>query len=292
MLLPRVLVRVTRVYGTVHTGRYVARAAPGVRITARDDLNASTASISRGAAPRSRAPASRTARPRAVHSTSDDAPERDPGKAAMFASLKRREFQTVGMFRPTRADEAKAQIARFLSARMRTRRELFEKLTIDKGYEAEDANEALDAMEAAGAVSDAAYAEAFARHKWRTANWAAARVRRSLRDKGVSDRDIDTGFTLVFGEEGTMRVDAHVEDAEEDADEVEDLARLRAVELLRAARAQFHRNPRGDVQARIRRLMSWLERRGHSGSVIMDVVKVIRSEAASGDESDDAFRAY
>ena len=206
----------------------------------------------------------------------------------MFASLRRREFQTAGTFRPTRADEAKAQIARFLSARMRTRKELFEKLTRDKGYEVEDANEALDAMEAAGAVSDAAYAEAFARHKWRTANWAASRVRRSLRDKGVSDRDIDVGFVPVFGEGGTMRVDAHVEEEEEE--EEEDLARLRAAELLRAARAQFHRNPRGDLQTRIRRLMSWLERRGHSGSVIMDVVKVLRSEAGSGE--DDAFRAH
>ncbi|CEF99932.1 Regulatory protein RecX [Ostreococcus tauri] len=108
----------------------------------------------------------------------------------MFEALKGRDFSNVplGTFRPTRVDEAKAQIARFLGARMRTKRELFEKLTRDKGYEEEDAIEALRAMEAAGAVSDAAYSEAFARHKWRTANWAAMRIRRSLREKGEHAR--------------------------------------------------------------------------------------------------------
>ena len=238
-------------------------------------------------------------RPRRAHahaSSNESSGDKIDSKSKMFEALKGRDFSNVplGTFRPTRVDEAKAQIARFLGARMRTKRELFEKLTRDKGYEEEDAIEALRAMEAAGAVSDAAYSEAFARHKWRTANWAAMRIRRSLREKGVSDRDIDVGLSTVFGEGGSIRVDAYVEDEEEDEwDEEVDLTRVRSAQLLRAARTQFNRNTRGDAQARVRRLMSWLERRGHSGPVVMDIVKVLKSELDQGyDDEDDAFRAY
>ena len=88
-----------------------------------------------------------------------------------------------------------------------------------------------------------------------------------------------------------MKVDMF---ADEDADEEEDLMddevdleRERAMELLQAARTQFKRNTRGDMQARIRRLMAWLERRGHGGSVIRDIVEVIKREEKYADDDDE-----
>jgi SOS response regulatory protein OraA/RecX len=160
-------------------------------------------------------------------------------------------------------------------------------LTIDKGYEAEDANEALDAMQRAGVQSDAAYAEAFARYKWRNSRWAAWRVRGALRQKGVDDRDIDLGFGPVFAEGGAIKIDLFEDDEDDDEDDEENLERTRAKELLQAARTQFKRNKRGDFQARVRRLMAWLERRGHGGSVIRDIVTVLKREEEYSDDDED-----
>ena len=180
---------------------------------------------------------------------------------------------------------------RFLEYKPRTRRELYDKLVDDKGYDPMDANEALDAIQRCGAQSDAAYAEAFARYKWRQSKWSAWRVRGALRQKGVSDADIDVGFETIFAANGAMKVNLY-EDEEEDADEDEDeedadLERLRARELLQSARAQFHRNKRGDFQARINRLIAWLQRRGHGGQVIRDIVTVMKRERDERSEDDD-----
>jgi len=205
-----------------------------------------------------------------------------------------KKYSSTGAFKTTRADEAKAQIIRFLEYKPRTRRELFDKLTIDKGYEVEDANEALDALQRAGVQSDAAYAEMFARYKWRNSRWAEWRIRGALRKKGVEDRDIDVGFENVFAPRGALKIDlyegedASGDDDDDDDDEEEDLERTRAKELLQAARTQFQRNKRGDFQARIRRLMAWLERRGHNGGVIRDIVQVIKRDYEyNGDDDDD-----
>jgi SOS response regulatory protein OraA/RecX len=200
-------------------------------------------------------------------------------------------YVSTKAFEPSDVDKAKAQVIRFLEYKPRTRRELFDKLTVDKGYDAEDANEALDQLRASGVQNDAEYAEMFARYKWRNSRWAAWRVRGALRQKGVEDRDIDEGFASVFARGGVMKVDMF---ADEDADEEEDLMddevdleRERAMELLQAARTQFKRNTRGDMQARIRRLMAWLERRGHGGSVIRDIVEVIKREEKYADDDDE-----
>jgi|MDSW01.1.fsa_nt_gb SOS response regulatory protein OraA/RecX len=229
-----------------------------------------------------------------AQANADDASEvpRKKTRADVFESLKNQplsgtKYKSTGAFQPTRVDDAKAQIVRFLEYKPRTRKELFDKLTIDKGYEAEDANEALDAMQRAGVQSDAAYAEAFARYKWRNSRWAAWRVRGALRQKGVDDRDIDLGFGPVFAEGGAIKIDLFEDDEDDDEDDEENLERTRAKELLQAARTQFKRNKRGDFQARVRRLMAWLERRGHGGSVIRDIVTVLKREEEYSDDDED-----
>jgi SOS response regulatory protein OraA/RecX len=256
-----------------------------MRLKLESTTSTSFSSRARGVALRARAQAN-----------ADDASEvpKKKTRADVFESLKNQplsgtKYKSTGAFQPTRVDDAKAQIVRFLEYKPRTRKELFDKLTIDKGYEAEDANEALDAMQRAGVQSDAAYAEAFARYKWRNSRWAAWRVRGALRQKGVDDRDIDIGFEPVFAEGGAMKVDLFEDkdDDEEDEDE-ENLERVRAKELLQAARTYFKRNKRGDFQARIRRLMAWLERRGHGGSVIRDIVAVLKREEEYVDDDDDS----
>jgi len=200
-------------------------------------------------------------------------------------------YVRTGAFDASSVDNAKAQVIRFLAYKPRTRRELFDKLTVDKGYDANDANEALDDLRANGVQSDAEYAEMFARYKWRNSRWAAWRVRGALREKGVNDADIDAGFASVFARGGEMKVDMFPNDESEATEEIDDdvdLERERARELLDSARTHFKRNARGDMQARIRRLMAWLERRGHGGSVIRDICEVIkREEKFAGDAERD-----
>ena len=110
----------------------------------------------------------------------------------------------------------------------------------------------------------------------------------------MSDADIDVGFETIFAANGAMKVNLYEDEEEdEDEDEDEDLERLRAGELLQSARAQFHRNKRGDFQARINRLIAWLQRRGHGGQVIRDIVTVMkreRDERSEGDDDDFALR--
>ena len=219
----------------------------------------------------------------------------DASARALVDSLKNHAFDgstytPTGAFQPTRVDDAKAQIMRFLEYKPRTRRELYDKLVDDKGYDSTDANEALDAIQRYGAQSDAAYAEAFARYKWRQSKWSAWRVRGALRQKGVSDADIDVGFETIFAANGAMKVNLYEDEEEDDDDDDDDdadLERLRARELLQSARAQFHRNKRGDFQARINRLIAWLQRRGHGGQVIRDIVTVMKRERDERSEDDD-----
>jgi len=222
----------------------------------------------------------------------------DASARALVDSLKSHAFDgsaytPTGAFQPTRVDDAKAQIMRFLEYKPRTRRELYDKLVDDKGYDPMDANEALDAIQRCGAQSDAAYAEAFARYKWRQSKWSAWRVRGALRQKGVSDADIDVGFETIFAANGAMKMNLYEEEEEDeddddDADEA-DLERLRARELLQSARAQFHRNKRGDFQARINRLIAWLQRRGHGGQGIRDIVTGMEREKDERSADDDDF---
>lgn len=238
-------------------------------------------------------------RARAVDDDARDAIEDgiDARERALVDALKNHTFDgatytSTGAFQPTRVDDAKAQIMRFLEYKPRTRRELYDKLVEDKGYDPMDANEALDAVQRCGGQSDSAYAEAFARYKWRQSKWSAWRVRGALRQKGVSDADIDIGFETIFAANGAMKVNLYEdEDEEDDDDEDADLERSRAKELVKSARAQFHRNKRGDFQARINRLIAWLQRRGHGGQVIRDIVTVMKRERdeRSDDDDDDDF---
>lgn len=79
--------------------------------------------------------------------------------------------------------ESRVKAARLASSRMLSRRELAERLE-RKGVAPDTAGEAVDWLESLGAVDDAAYAGAIARH-YGAMGYGAARVRQELQKRGI-----------------------------------------------------------------------------------------------------------
>ena len=173
--------------------------------------------------------------------------------------------------------------------------ELVSKLA-ERGHSREDAAAALSSVRAWGLQSDAAYAEAYARHAWRVKRWAPGRVGRELRRKGCADTLADAAIEAVFGAGGGR--DAFVEplgddgDAEVEYDPLSPGQRRASMreELVASARRRWQSSQRvGDVQKRQRRLFAWMAARGHDYGTFRDVMAAIKAdEEAEATDDDDA----
>ena len=82
-----------------------------------------------------------------------------------------------------RRSEAKAAAARLASSRMLSKKQVTEKL-VRRGTEQQEAQELADWLEQLGAVDEAAYAAAIARH-YAAMGYGAGRVRQELSRRGV-----------------------------------------------------------------------------------------------------------
>lgn len=220
-----------------------------------------------------------------------------------------------GRFRETSVDKAKSQALRFLAAKPRTRKELETKLVEDKGYDIEDANEALNEIERLGLHSDKLYSEQWARMKWRQSRWNKWKVASELKKRGVNENDVEDGLWKVYADwerslrEALLNVCRDYEDAcagntgndsssnnalrfthESDVDvsgaEGEDESAVvgkRASELFASARKQWvsgasTRYLKDDSEAKTRRLFAWLQRRGFDHNVARIVAETLKEE--------------
>ena len=193
-------------------------------------------------------------------------------------------------FEETEVDRAKAQILRFLNYKPRTRAELMTKLVEDKLYDPTHAAAAIAYLQEKGVHSDVDYAEQWARYKWRTAKWAPRRIETSLREKGVARDDARAGLRRVFGfdlgdvdfRNGERNdCETHVVAGEEED---------KANELLRAARKRWALSSGMVPETRRRRLVAWLERRGHAGGTTRDVVFALEREDREREWAEEAAR--
>ncbi len=138
-------------------------------------------------------------------------------------------------------------------------------------------------------------ARTLARHKWRTAKWGAPRIRMALAQRRLPPADSAAALAELFGDEG----DAGGEQAE-DALLAASRSRWRLSRgLAFEARASMPWQARcassrarlsGAAQARERRLVGWLSRRGHSWRTARDIVVALSKEddAQDADEGDEA----
>ena len=218
-----------------------------------------------------------------------------------------------GRFRETSVDKAKSQALRFLAAKPRTKKELEIKLVEDKGYDIEDAREALDTIEQLGLHSDKLYSEQWARMKWRQSRWNKWKVASELKKRGVNEDDIEDGLWKVYADwerslrEELLNVCRDYEDActgsgghsnnnnalrfthESNVDvsgaENDESAVVgkRASELFASARKQWvsgssTRYLNDDSEAKTRRLFAWLQRRGFDHNVAKIVAETLKDE--------------
>ena len=239
--------------------------------------------------------------------------KRDALKNAAARRITTAAARPDGRFRETSVDKAKSQALRFLAAKPRTKKELEIKLVEDKGYDIEDAREALDAIEQLGLHSDKLYSEQWARMKWRQSRWNKWKVASELKKRGVNEDDIEDGLWKVYADwerslrEELLNVCRDYEDActgsgghsnnnnalrfthESDVDVsgAEDdegaVVGKRASELFASARKQWvsgssTRYLNDDSEAKTRRLFAWLQRRGFDHTVAKIVAETLKDE--------------
>ena len=191
------------------------------------------------------------------------------------------------LFETTEVDRAKSQVLRFLNYKPRTRSELRTKLIDDKLYDPDVADEALDLVQEAGVQSDVDYAEQFGRMKWRTSKWAPAQIRTELKRKGMDERDAREGLSRVFGDDvnavgesgGYVRRGTVFEVRQEArAMGTESADGDKSYELFLASRKRWALTDGMDSEKRRRRLIGWLQRRGHAFSLIQRIVDSLEAE--------------
>ena len=183
---------------------------------------------------------------------------RDPGDGEGQGNGKRRRARrprpSPSQLSPDEAREkATATALRLLALRERSRRELWSALR-RKGYAPDTIEAVLDGLEGSGLQSDRRFAEAFT---------VSAHAGRGL------------STTATQGELRRRGVDAGL--AAEAAREHPDVEEARAREL---ARGRARRMGAGPIEARRRRLLGFLARRGYGGDLARRMVAEVLGEQA------------
>ena len=147
---------------------------------------------------------------------------------------------------------ARTILLRRLTAAPRSRAQLHEDLR-KRGVPEDVCERVLDRFTDVGLIDDDAYARMWVESRHRSRGVARPVLRQELRRKGI---DGDTA------EAALEEIDAEDE-------------RLRAVELVRVKARSLGRL---EPQARVRRLVGMLQRRGYSGSVAFSVVREVMDD--------------
>jgi SOS response regulatory protein OraA/RecX len=166
----------------------------------------------------------------------------------------------------------KASVLRMIGRRSHSRSELKRKLK-ERGYEDDCIERVLDRMEEVGLQDDSEYALIFARSKWRQSTWSPKKIEIELRRKGVEEDHIQQALDSVFGDDGGINMKEYLESA----DDYGVNGFVPEADLLRAAKRQFESYGSANIskEAKRRRLIGWLQRRGYSWDVIQGVMSSI-----------------
>lgn len=208
----------------------------------------------------------------------DDDDSREDGEG----SKKKNKYQRRDKSDPEKEFErAKLSAIGSLGLKMHTRQQLRDKL-ISKEYAPDVTERALDRVEELGMLSDASFAEIFARSKWNQSKWAPSRISMELQKKGVSKEVCQSVLKQTFGDINHTGI--HVRDERDgEPEEVPDSDWDRLdhdsgfdEQLVRTIQRRLD-NMMGNVKkdTKRRRLSEWMQRRGHSWDVITGVLEQI-----------------
>lgn len=183
--------------------------------------------------------------------TSDESkPAGSPDDAPKSGRTRRKKVEDLP--REEQLEKAQEVVLFSLSASAKTRKELEDKLA-GKNYPEDVIAQVLDRMTEVGLIDDAAYAKAFTSSRHEGRGLSASAIRRELQRKGI-DKDV--------ADEAVTEIDPEDEWA-------------RAYELA-SRRARSTTNL--DKDARVRRLVSMLARKGYGGGVAYGVVKQVLAD--------------
>lgn len=153
--------------------------------------------------------------------------------------------------------------------RPHSEKELRQKLA-DKEHEPDAIEEAVNKLRQSGMHSDREYAEIFAQSKWRQSRWSPSKIRWELQSKGLVTDDIEAALKDVFGDEVRLDLDNLDEDRAEVTSETRFDPRHH---LLEGVKCQANLSRGLKPEARKRRLVMWLQRRGHDWESIRSLLE-------------------
>lgn len=153
--------------------------------------------------------------------------------------------------------------------RPHSEKELRQKLA-DKEHEPDAIEEAVNKLQQSGMHSDREYAEIFAQSKWRQSRWAPSKIRWELQSKGLVADDIESALEDVFGDEVRLDLDNLDEDRAEVTSETRFDPRHH---LLEGVKCQANLSQGLKPETRKRRLIMWLQRRGHNWESISSLLE-------------------
>jgi regulatory protein len=160
-------------------------------------------------------------------------------------------------------ERAVARALVMLRSRLRSCAEVAARLA-EEAHAPPDAAHAVARLAAVRLLDDDALARALARYKWK-AGWARQRVRHHILSRLVPPAAAERALDELFGEGG----------------EADSAAGAEVVALLSLARPRWRSSRNLAFEARERRLVGWLARRGHGWRVVRDVVQQLSAEEAA-----------
>ena len=169
-------------------------------------------------------------------------------------------------------ESAKASALRMLGRRSHARKELRKKLE-DRGHHLAAIDEALDALAHVGLQSDREFAETFARSKWRQVKWGPDKIKTELHHRGISMDIAEEGIEAAFGGASSLNMKRFMDEELEEHATVPHLLSSAEASLLDAAQQRWATMEHLAMHARRRRLVGWLQRRGHSWDNISLILK-------------------
>ena len=158
-----------------------------------------------------------------------------------------------GSQRPQRPGTTYSRSLDMLARVPRSARDLRRRLLL-KGEPESEVDAAIDRLEAAGLVNDAAYARAFVRSKMSSQGFSRRRLQQELAKRGVARDIADAAIAEVL----------HDDDVDEDAN------------IARVARKKLRTLKGLENEIQRRRLYAYLARRGYDVDAVRDVVEKLR----------------
>ncbi|KAH7445812.1 hypothetical protein KP509_01G025200 [Ceratopteris richardii] len=173
-------------------------------------------------------------------------------------------------------EHAKNQAIRYLSMRPYTAEQLRKKL-LGRGIVSDLVDYAISIVQTCGLQSDIGYAETFSYSRFKHGGWGPQRIKLGLKQRGVSEEIINAAIENVFSGKDL--------DIEQDWSYRSRLKISKSAmdHLLAQTVKQWNRGRNVTIEAKTRRIVSWLQYRGYSYDIVKYVLMHLKTKCVVDD---------